>query len=157
MSPKLLFLIVFIVTSLLSGPVRGQEFSQYGNPLTTLTVKDAPVQVEVVSTRKKLYLGLSHRKELPEGRGMLFVMGSTRRHPFCMRDMRFSIDVIWIADGKVAGLHKQLSPSYQGNFRPPVPVPLVLEVPGGFADRHGFKVGDPVVLPGPGFEEKPSR
>ena len=49
-------------------------------------------------------------------------------------------------DGKVAGLHKQLSPSDDGNFISPVPVRLALEVPGGFTDRHGIKVGDPVVF-----------
>ena len=63
-----------------------------------------------------------------------------------MRDMLFPIDIIWIAKGKVAGLHKQLSPSNRSNFIAPVPVRLVLEVPAGFADRHGIKVGDPVVV-----------
>lgn len=109
------------------------------------------MQAEVVSTPKKLYLGLSHRQQLPEGKGMLFIMGASRRHNFCMRDMRFPIDIIWIAAGKVAGLHKQLSPGDKGNFRAPVPVPLVLEVPGGFADRYGIKVGDSVVFQQPGL------
>jgi len=157
MFSKTLFILILFVTSLLSHPVRGQEFSPYGDPLTTVSIKGVPVQAEVVSTSKKLYLGLSHRRELPEGRGMLFLMGTARRHTFCMRDMLFPIDIIWIADGKVAGLHKQLSPNDNGNFRAPVPVPLVLEVPGGFADRHGIKVGDPVVLPLPGFEGTPPR
>ena len=119
-------------------------YSASGNPLTRLTVKDIPVVAEVVSTPKKLYLGLSHRQDLPEGRGMLFLMGEARRYAFCMRDMRFPIDIIWITNGKVAGLHKQLSPSSKGSFRAPVPVSLVLEVPAGFVDRHGIKVGDPV-------------
>jgi uncharacterized protein len=144
---KTLFFLAFFAASLIGGPVWGQEFSEYGNPLTRLTVKDIPVLAEVVSTPEKIYLGLSHRKELPEGRGMLFLMEAARRHAFCMRDMLFPIDIIWVADGKVAGLHKQLSPSDKGSFRAPVPVPLVLEVPGGFADRHGIKVGDSVTLP----------
>ncbi len=149
MSHKSLFILVFIVAVLVSGPVRAQEFSPYGNPLTTVAVKDIPVVAEVVSTPKKLYLGLGHRSELPEGQGMLFLMGATQRQVFCMRDMYFPIDILWIADGKVAGLHKQLSPGDKGNFRAPVPVPLVLEVPGGFADRYGIKVGDPVVFQKP--------
>jgi uncharacterized membrane protein (UPF0127 family) len=146
MSHKALFFLVFFIGSLLSGQVWGQEFSEYGNPLTRLTVKDIPLVVEVVSTPQKLYLGLSHRQELPEGKGMLFLMDAARRHVFCMRDMLFNIDIIWIADGKVAGLHKQLSPGDRGNFISPVPVRLVLEVPGGFVDHHGIQVGDPVVF-----------
>jgi uncharacterized membrane protein (UPF0127 family) len=146
MSRNALFFLIFFVTGLLSGQVWGQEFSPYGNPLTRLTVKDTPVVAEVVSTPKKRYLGLSHRRELPEGQGMLFLFRAPRRRVFCMRDMLFPIDIIWIAKGKVAGLHKQLSPSNRSNFIAPVPVRLVLEVPAGFADRHGIKVGDPVVV-----------
>ena len=145
-SCKKLLILVFSTATLLAGPVLGQDYSEYGNPLTRITIKDIPVVAEMVSTPQKLYLGLSHRKGLQEGRGMLFLMGAARRYAFCMRDMLFAIDIIWIADGKVAGLHKQLSPSDRGSFRAPVPVPLVLEVPGGFADRYGIKVGDPVVL-----------
>ena len=144
-------LLLFIISTMLSGPVRAQGFSPYGNPLTTVTIQEIPVQAEVVSTPEKLYLGLSHRPELPEGQGMLFVMGTARHHVFCMRDMRFPLDIIWIADGRVAGLHKGLSPGDQGNFRAPVPVTLVLEVPGGFADRYGIEVGAPVTLSSPGF------
>ncbi|MEJ2092546.1 MAG: DUF192 domain-containing protein [Syntrophobacterales bacterium] len=146
MSRKALFSLIFFIAGLLGGQVWGQEFSTYGNPLTRLTVKDIPVVAEVVSTPQKCYMGLSHRQKLPEGQGMLFVLGAARRYAFCMRDMLISIDIIWIADGKVAGLHKQLSPSDAGDFIAPVPVRLVLEVPGGFADRHGIKVGDPVVF-----------
>jgi uncharacterized protein len=146
MPSKTLFLLVFLAASLLSAQVWGQELSPYGNPLTRLTVKDTPVVAEVVSTPQKLYLGLSHRQKLPEGRGMLFVLGAARRHVFCMRDMLIPIDIIWIAHGKVAGLHKKLSPGDDGNFISPVPVRQVLEVPAGFADRHGIKVGDPVVV-----------
>ncbi|MFW6113125.1 MAG: DUF192 domain-containing protein [Thermodesulfobacteriota bacterium] len=148
MSHKTLIILAVFIAVFLNGPARGQEFSDYGNPLTTVHVKEIPVEAEVVSSPKKRYLGLSHRPELPEGRGMLFVMGAARRHAFCMRDMRFPIDIIWIADGKVAGLHKELSPNDKGSFRAPVPVPLVLEVPAGFADRYGLEVGDPVAVPG---------
>jgi uncharacterized membrane protein (UPF0127 family) len=146
MPRRTLLTVAFFVASLLPGLVSGQDYSEYGNYLTRLTVKDIPVVAEVVSTPEKLYLGLSHRKELPEGRGMLFLMSTENRHSFCMRDMFFPIDIIWIADGKVAGIHQRLSPNDKGSFRAPVPVRLVLEVPGGFADRHQVKTGDPVKL-----------
>ena len=61
-----------------------------------------------------------------------------------MRDMRFAIDIIWIEGGKVVGFHENLSPRVPRNFQSPVPVSLVLEVPAGFARRHGLKPGDPV-------------
>lgn len=146
MSRRALILITCFAAVLLAAPTLGQEYSEYGNILTRLTVKDVPITAEVVSTPDKLYLGLSHRPGLPEGKGMLFLMDKAGLHGFCMRDMLFSIDMIWITDGKVAHIHHNLSPTDQGIFAPPVPVRLVLEVPGGFAERHAIRVGDSVVL-----------
>jgi uncharacterized membrane protein (UPF0127 family) len=146
MSKKLQLLPVLVAAVLLAAPVLGQEFSKAGNLLTHLTIKGVPITAEVVSTPEKLYLGLSRRPGLPEGRGMLFLMSEPGLHAFCMRDMLFPIDIIWIAEGEVAGIDSNLSPSDQGIFNPPVPVRLVLEVPGGFAENHGIKVGDPVHL-----------
>jgi uncharacterized membrane protein (UPF0127 family) len=142
-------LFIFFAAVLLAAPLWAQEYSPQGNPLTRLTVKNIPVIAEVVSTPEKHYLGLSHRQSLGEGRGMLFVMGRTELQAFCMRDMLFAIDILWIADGKVAGIDPMLSPQDRDTFVSPVPVPLVLEVPAGFARRHGIKVGDPVAIKPP--------
>jgi hypothetical protein len=43
---------------------------------------------------------------------------------------------IWVSLGKVT--------TFPGNLISPAPVTHVLEVPGGFADRHGIKTGDRV-------------
>jgi uncharacterized membrane protein (UPF0127 family) len=155
MSRKSLPVLVLLAAVLLAAPALGQEFSETGNLLTNLVIRDVPITAEVVSTPQKLYLGLSHRQGLPEGRGMLFLMSQAGLHGFCMRDMLFRIDIIWIAGGKVAGIEEDLSPSFQGVVTPPVPVRLVLEVPGGFAARHGIKVGDAVELKLTASEDKP--
>ena len=150
MSRRSLLVLVIVAAVLLAAPVWGQEFSETGNFLTHLTIGDVPVTAEVVSSPEQLYHGLSKRPELPEGRGMLFLLNQAGLHAFCMRDMLFSIDIIWIANGKVVGICPDLAPSFQGIVTPPVPVRLVLEVPGGFAERHGIKVGAPVNLQLPG-------
>ena len=146
MSPRSLLLLLFFAAALAASPSLGQEYSEAGNRLTHLTVKGVPVTAEVVDTPDKVYLGLGRRQGLAEGRGMLFIIPTMGLQAFCMRDMQFSIDIIWIADGKVAGVQPKMLPSDKGVFVSPVPVRLVLEVPGGFAGRHGIKTGDPVVL-----------
>ena len=146
MFPRPLLVWILFAAVLSAAPALGQEYSEAGNLLTHLTVKGVPVKAEGVSAPEKVYLGLGHRQELPEGRGMLFLIPTMGLQTFCMRDMLIPIDIIWIADGKVAGIHQKLSPSDQGVFTSPVPVRLVLEVPGGFAERHGIKVGDKVAL-----------
>ena len=122
----------------------GQEVSEHGNPWVRVTVGKVTVQAEAVRTPERLYLGLSDRRELPEGRGMLFFMPAREVQTFCMRRMRIPLDLIWISDGRVAGITRNVPPTYPGNLSSAVRVTHVLEVPGGFADRHGIKAGDPV-------------
>ncbi len=155
MSRRALLVLVVVAAALLAAPVWGQEFSEAGNLLTHLTIRDVPITAEVVSTPEKVYLGLGHRQGLAEGSGMLFLMQRAELQSFCMRGMLFAIDIIWIADGKVTGIEPKLAPSFEGVVTSPVPVRLVLELPGGFAERHGIKVGDPVRLQLPGVAGQP--
>ena len=75
---------------------------------------------------------------------MLFFMPAREVQTFCMRGMRLPLDLIWIDDGRVAGVTRNVPRTFPGNLSSPAPVTYVLEVPGGFADRHGIKAGDPV-------------
>jgi len=142
--PKLLAALWLLSLCLWPGLLAGEEFSEYGNPWRLVTVGRVAVKAEVVRSPERLFLGLSHRKELPEGRGMLFIMPALEKQIFCMRGMQFPLDLLWIAYGRVAGLEKNVSPQFSGNLVSPQPVNYILEVPGGFSDRHGIKVGDPV-------------
>jgi uncharacterized protein len=128
----------------LAGLAGGQEVSEHGNPWVRVTVGKVTVQAEAVRTPERLYLGLSYRTDLPEGRGMLFLMPNQEVQTFCMRGMRLPLDLIWISAGRVAGITRNVPPTFPGDLTSPAPVNQVLEVPGGFADRHGIKVGDPV-------------
>ena len=86
----------------------GQEVSEHGNPWVRVTVGKVTVQAEAVRTPERLYLGLSNRRELPEGRGMLFFMPAKEVQTFCMRGMRIPLDLIWISDGRVAGITRNV-------------------------------------------------
>ena len=139
-------LLLLILGGLVFPPASpaGEEISEYGNPFTWVTLGQVKVKAEVVSSPEKLFLGLGQRQGLPEGRGLLFIMPAREVQIFCMRDMHFPIDIIWIVDSRVAGIAKNVSPlDQQALCRSPEPVNYVLEVPGGFCDRHGVKVGDP--------------
>ena len=137
----------------LSGPAGGagkQEVSEHGNPWVRVSVGKVTVKAEAVRTPERLYLGLSERSELPEGRGMLFFMPAKEVQTFCMRGMRLPLDLIWISDGRVAELTRNVPATFPGALTSPTPVSHVLEVPGGFADRHGIREGDRVRWPGGG-------
>jgi uncharacterized membrane protein (UPF0127 family) len=144
-SPILTCYLLLLGLLLLPAPLlAGVEFSEYGNPYTWVTVGQTRVKAEVVFSPGKLYLGLSRRSNLPEGRGMLFIMPGTEVQTFCMREMYFPLDFLWLTAGRVAGITKNVSPqNQQASYCSPVPVKYVLEVSAGFCDHHGIKVGDP--------------
>jgi uncharacterized membrane protein (UPF0127 family) len=118
--------------------------SQYGNPWVWLQVGPVTVKAEAVRTPERLYLGLSHRQALPAGQGMLFFMPEKQVQVFCMRGMLLPLDLIWIDDGRVAGITPDVPPTFPGDLQSPQPVNFVLEVPGGFAAKYGIRVGDRV-------------
>ncbi len=119
------------------------ELSEYGNPFIWVTVGQTRIKAEVVMTLEKIYLGLGQRPSLPEGHGMLFIMPKQEVQNFCMRDMRFALDFIWLGTDRVAGLTKNVSPQdQQACYSSPEPLSVVLEVPAGFCDWQGIKVGD---------------
>jgi uncharacterized membrane protein (UPF0127 family) len=144
------WLIAGLFLASLAGPAAGakpagnQEVSEHGNPWVTVTVGKVTVKAETVQTPELLYLGLSGRKELPEGRGMLFLMPAKGLQFFCMREMLLPLDLIWISNGRVAGVTRNVPQTFPGDLPSPGPVTQVLEVPAGFADRHGIKTGDQV-------------
>ena len=128
----------------LGGPARAQQVSKYGNPWVWVSLGRVTVQAEAVRTPARLYLGLSNRRSLPEGQGMLFLMPEKQEQTFCMRGMRFPLDFIWINKGRVVGITRNVPPTFGGDLNSPGPVDEVLEVPAGFAQKYDVKVWDRV-------------
>ncbi len=138
--------MAFCLALVLAAAAGAGELSEYGNPFTTVLVKGVAVKAEVVDTPAKLYLGLSHRQVLPPGRGMLFIMPAPEIQEFCMRGMRFAIDIIWIGEGEVAGCETNIAADDPRTLTSPAPVRYVLEVPAGFCDQHRLAPRDQVVF-----------
>lgn len=99
---------------------------------------------ENMLTREK---GLSGREPLKDNEGMFFIFGYSAKHSFWMKDMKFPIDIIWIADNKIMGFEENVPPPSGNSFNlqtysPAVPVNTVLEVRAGTVSRLGVKEGD---------------
>jgi hypothetical protein len=127
-----------------SGPTVswGQQMSEAGNLIIPVQLNNTAIQVEVVASEEKIYLGLGGRRQLAPGTGMLFIMPMLAVQEFCMRGMLIPIDIIWIAKDRIIGFHQNVSPKEQGVLISPAPADLVLEVPAGFVAAAGFKIGD---------------
>jgi uncharacterized membrane protein (UPF0127 family) len=108
-----------------------------------LTIGTKTIMAAYAVTAIEQERGLSDTEALRDGQGMLFVFPSPTDAAFWMKDMRYSLDIIWIGEDKVVkDIHADLSPeSYPAQFAPKEPVRYVLEVPAGFAKAHKIKIG----------------
>ena len=106
------------------------------------------VQVEVADTQEERIQGLSGREKLGENTGMLFVFEREGTWGIWMKEMRFSIDILWADEqGRVVTIENSISPeTYPKVFYSTAPARSVLELPAGFADTHGIAEGMQVVL-----------
>ena len=109
-----------------------------------LKIAGVDLKVEIVSTPEALSKGLSGRNSMGEDEGMLFVFDHPDKYAFWMKDMNFSLDMIWLdQDLKVVYIEKNAKPeSYPKTFGPNQNSLYVLEVVSGFSDKHNLKIGD---------------
>jgi uncharacterized membrane protein (UPF0127 family) len=88
--------------------------------------------------------GLSGRPGLASGQGMLFVYEAPQPIGIWMKDMRFSLDILWVQQGRIVRIVANAPPLTPGGPETVYTATgdLVLEVPAGFTTKHGIRVGD---------------
>jgi uncharacterized membrane protein (UPF0127 family) len=138
------FLMYFTQHAHPASAVATGDFTGYR--MQTILIDDQRIRVAVANTPALQALGLGKRTGLGSDEGMLFVFPDAQRYGFWMKDMQFSIDMIWIAsDGTIEYMAQNVAPeTYPEDFVPPTPALYVLEVPAGYAQAHNFVLGDVV-------------
>lgn len=88
--------------------------------------------------------GLSGRIDIPEDEAMLFIFNIDDYHGIWMKDMKISIDVVWLDSNKVVTkIIRSMQPSsYPNIFYPDIKSRYVIEFAEGSIDRNGLVVGD---------------
>jgi hypothetical protein len=130
--------------------------------IKSIKIAGQNIKVELVISEKAQTKGLSEREKLEENTGMLFVFENPNKYSFWMKDMKFPIDIIWLApleggnreEVKVVYIKKDARPeSYPETFEPEdvptqfgiptsVGTKYVLEVLSGFSEKNNLKVGE---------------
>ncbi len=110
--------------------------------------KSPTVVAEVAMTPQQEEAGLSGRASLQEGAGMLFYFTPPRVVGFWMKDMKFSIDMLFVDEtGEIVTIESSVAPqSYPTVYRPLRAVSVVLELPAGYAKTNSIAVGDKIVV-----------
>ncbi len=138
------FLVAMIVFAIF------MKLFSYYLPKAVIVVGDKRSTVLVAKNYQNLYKGLSGRENLTKYEGMLFVFPDRGQHTMVMRDMKMTIDIIWLDYGKVVDIAPNRPPepnkteselikyNARGNST------MVLETIGGWAEANGLKIGDTI-------------
>lgn len=78
---------------------------KYMQTILTVSVGDISFKTERLETESKRVKGLSGKKCIPDDVAMLFVFDKPDTYGFWMKDMNFSIDMIWLDGDKKVVLY----------------------------------------------------
>ena len=136
---------VFLALLLAAGPARADE-------LQTVEIASKSgvhaFAVELAVNDAERGKGLMYRKELPEGRGMLFDFQREQDVAMWMQNTYISLDMLFIrGDGRILRIAENTEPLSTRIISSGGPVRGVLEVIAGTARKLGIQPGDRVAHP----------
>ncbi|HOM33234.1 MAG TPA: DUF192 domain-containing protein [Candidatus Paceibacterota bacterium] len=106
------------------------------------------IEAQLAQTILQQTKGLMNVKNLPENQGMLFVFLDESRKSFWMKNTYIPLDLIFISrDKKIVEIKENFEPCQQKNcpsYTSQKKAKYVLEVNGGFCQKHQIKEGDEV-------------
>ena len=118
-------------------------------PLEIVTKNGVHVfSVEMATTDAEREKGLMYRKELPDGKGMLFDFSPEQQISMWMKNTFISLDMIFIrADGRILRIAENTEPQSLAIISSGGLAKGVLEVIAGTAQKYGIAPGDRVAHP----------
>ncbi len=116
--------------------------------LQTIKVGKETVRVEIADTPLKQQRGLSFRKELPQGQGMLFIFPEERQLSFWMKNTFIPLSIGFFDKNKKLLNVLQMTPVKPGQksgnlqlYQSQGPAMYALEVPVGWFQQKGISPG----------------
>jgi len=154
--PSIIFVLFIVAFSRSATPVSTSSVKAVHNtpkPKITVRVGDQVIYADVADTETSRAVGLSDHSSLPADEGMLFVFDGNNNFPlvFWMKGVIFPIDILWIDDGAIVQVDKNVLPEEPGTSENDMAlypahqeVDYVLEVNAGFSDTYNVVPGTPV-------------
>jgi uncharacterized membrane protein (UPF0127 family) len=104
------------------------------------------ITAEVAISDEERQLGLMFREKLNSDQGMLFVFKDEDLHFFWMKNMKFSIDILWLDRKKrIVHVERNVPPCKKppcASYSSKIPAMYVLEIQAGLADKNKLKLYD---------------
>jgi uncharacterized membrane protein (UPF0127 family) len=104
------------------------------------------IKLDVADDKCKIELGLSGTKSLENNRGMVFIPEKEGNYGFWMKEMNFTIDIVWVdSNFNIVGIEKSLKPdTYPNVFGEKYLSKYILELSFGFCDKNNVVVGNKI-------------
>jgi uncharacterized membrane protein (UPF0127 family) len=104
------------------------------------------ITAEVVIDEADRQRGLMFRESINPDQGMLFVFEDENFHSFWMKNMKISIDILWLdKNQRIVHIEKKVPPCKKDpcpSYPPGLPAKYVLELKDGSVEKHGLKLYD---------------
>ncbi|MBR0700939.1 DUF192 domain-containing protein [Bradyrhizobium diazoefficiens] len=138
-------ILVITGCAVASAPAGAASFQ----PLEIVTKNGVQVfSVEMATTEEEKQTGLMYRKELADGKGMLFDFNPEQEISMWMKNTYVSLDMIFIgANGRILRIAENTEPLSTRIISSKGPARAVLEVVAGTAQKYGIRPGDRVGHP----------
>jgi hypothetical protein len=141
----------FLYKNFIKTPIYHTECGNYSEKDISIGIQN--VKAIIADNECKWVLGLSGKDGLKDNEGMFFMFDREDIYTFWMKDMKFPLDIIWInADYKIVGIEKNVSPDTYIASNPQKSeyfgknyiAQYVFELPAGYSDKSGVKIGDKI-------------
>lgn len=103
------------------------------------------LRIEIVEKQRDIQYGMMFRSSMELHTGMLFLMKQERPQSFYMKNTLIPLDIIYINSNKeVVSIIENAEPLSEKSLPSGKPAIYILEVPGGYSQQQGIKVGDKI-------------
>ena len=144
---KIIFLIFCLISLLCC--ISCEKKPNSNLPVKELTIQkqdgsSVTVEAEIADTEESRQFGFMEREKIPNGTGMLFVFDRDQILSFWMKNTPHPLSIAYIdSRGKIRNIY-DMTPFSLASVVSTVSVRYALEVPQGWFEKVGVKVGDTV-------------
>lgn len=126
-----------------------EEWEKLYPDTKVMTLGEVQVLASIANSWPERIQGLSDTPFLPENVVKFFVYDTPGFHSIWMKDMQYSIDIIWLnAEGLIVDIKTEATPeSFPESYSPKIEASYVVETVAGFVEKHSLAIGSKATLP----------
>lgn len=112
-------------------------------------IKNKTINLEIAKTFEERQVGLMNRGYLDENKGMIFLFDHPQKVNFWMKNMKISLDMLFISHNKIVNIYTGVPPCITDQcpiYPSKYDIDSVLELKAGFCNQNNIKIGEDIQL-----------